>query len=49
MDLVVGQAVGVGGLGELGLGGVPVAEHEQGLAQVEQPYGQVVRAPARRR
>ena len=31
---MVGQAVGVGGLGQLGLGGVPVAGHQQRLGQV---------------
>ena len=39
---MVGQPVGVGGLGELGLGGVPVAEHQQRLGQVDDRDCQVV-------
>ena len=41
-DLVVGQRVGVGGLGELGAGGVPVAEHQQRHGQVDGRSGQAV-------
>ena len=33
-ELIAGQRVGIGGLGELGVGGVPVAEHQQRLGQV---------------
>ena len=38
----VGQPVGVDGLGELGLGGVPVAEHQQRLGQVRDREREVV-------
>jgi hypothetical protein len=41
-DLVAGQRVGIRGLGKLGVGGVPVAEHQQRLGQVDGRRGQPV-------